>query len=118
MPGAFTDALERGLRYPVLLEHQSHKKIGSAIALTESDTGLHSMLRINTQKGLCAEVINGIKGGFLTGLSIGYRVQESSKNKKGHRLIHSVDLIEISVVAHPANTKCRITKHYALEDTD
>ena len=50
-----------------------------------------------------------IAAGAIDGLSIGYRARRSSRTSQG-RLLHELDLWEVSVVAFPMQRSARITQ--------
>jgi HK97 family phage prohead protease len=56
-----------------------------------------------------ARAVHGmIKGGLVSGLSIGFRTKSASKRGRG-RIISALDLVEVSVVRDPSHPRARIT---------
>lgn len=116
-PGAFVKTLgahkQAGTRPPMLLDHgmsAGGSVIGVWDALSEDGTGLYAKGRlIDTTAGNDAYV--AMKEGALTGMSIGYRATEfelRARPDDPKRRLKSVDLVELSVVAVPANPKARV----------
>jgi HK97 family phage prohead protease len=56
-----------------------------------------------------ARAVHGmIKGGLVSGLSIGFKTKASTRQGR-NRVISALDLFEISVVRNPAHPRARIT---------
>ncbi len=102
----------------MLLQHglgdevDSKMPIGVWSSIEEDDTGLacEGKLALKTQRG--AEVYELMKMKALNGLSIGYRTKDftlGAKTDKARRTLNAVDLIEVSPVTFPSNTKATIT---------
>ncbi|KQO06910.1 HK97 family phage prohead protease [Sphingomonas sp. Leaf242] len=111
-PGAFAKSLKSGAKPLMFLNHDMFSlPIGLWTDLAEDDFGLKVAGEfIDTQVG--RDTYLASKAGAITGLSIGYIPTEVSYGKIGSdepaRTIKSLDLIEISVVTIPANSKARI----------
>jgi HK97 family phage prohead protease len=112
-PGAFTDSLERhkaqGTSPVMLLHHDSSRPVGNWTQLHEREDGLHveGKLLMDVRDG--AEAYSLLKARALTGLSIGYRVEEKSEGADGVTVLEKVDLVEVSLVSFPANPNARVT---------
>lgn len=116
-PMAFAKSLEQYLKNPqVLLQHNHDKPIGvteeATIGVTE---GLKVKCRISINED---NVFDKIKNGVMRAFSIGFMVkayQWQTIEWKEIRVITELDLIEISVVAVPANPKCLFTMEKSLK---
>lgn len=113
-PGAFTDSIaaikRKGRPVPVLWQHRSSEPIGIYEDLDEDSTGLRvdGQLLIN-DVAQAKEAHALAKAGAVSGLSIGYYVEQSSYDEKtGVRTLQKLDLQEISLVTFPANDEARI----------
>lgn len=115
--GAFANSLrgfERNGRLPPLLwSHDMSMPIGRFLSMEENTNGLKVKGRINldTTKGADAHAL--MKAGDVNGLSIGFRVPENGftvDEKRNTRRLKEIELLEVSVVALPANDKAR-TQH-------
>lgn len=113
-PGAFTDSLReitaKGRKVPALWQHRSDQPIGIYDSLIETGTGLELKGRLLTKSvALAAEAFALMQAGAVTGLSIGYRVRESTRDEQtGVITLTKLDLLEISVVTFPANDLARV----------
>lgn len=104
MPGAFTKSLQR---YPpnrvrMLWQHRQDEPIGFWTALTEDGRGLKAegQIILDAPQGKAAHAL--LKSGAIDGMSIGYSVVRDELDKKsGSRLLHEVELREISIVTFP-----------------
>ena len=94
--GAFADAR---VPLPILIGHDARRRVGEVESLAEDKRGLRVIGRVD------APVTPGI------GLSFGYRVRAAAHG--AHRELKSLDLIEISLVAHPMQPLARV---HAVED--
>lgn len=113
-PGAFVESIEaikrKGRSVPVLWQHRSSEPIGVYDALSEDATGLrvagHLLIGDVSQ---ARETHALMKAGAVSGLSIGYFVEQSSYDEKtGLRTLQKLDLQEVSIVTFPANDEARV----------
>jgi len=95
----------------LLYQHDAKEPIGVFDEIIEDRKGLRvkGRLAMGTQKG--REVYELMKMGAIDGLSIGYRVSPKGamydeRGKK--RMLKEVDLMEISAVTFPMNTRARV----------
>ncbi len=95
----------------LLYQHDAKEPIGVFDEIIEDKKGLRvkGRLAMGTQKG--REVYELMKMGAIDGLSIGYRVSPKGamydeRGKK--RMLKEVDLMEISAVTFPMNTRARV----------
>lgn len=115
LAGAFADTMTRyrktGETPAMLWAHAQEQPIGKWRAMEEDSTGLfvEGALNLNTAKG--REAFEHIKAGDAGGLSIGFTTPEGGRQYVGEGVFHlsKVDVLEISVVAIPANPLARIT---------
>lgn len=114
MPGAFVPSLVRHKRagtYPLMLwSHRSDEPIGGWMDIAEDEKGLYVKGKIALDAGPTERrVYTHMKAGNIQGLSIGYReIDTEPSTPTTPRLLKEVDLLEVSVVAFPANTRARV----------
>ena len=115
-PGAFAKSLaahkSSGTAPLMLLEHgDAPLPIGVWEEMSEDGHGLQVKGRfLDTTMGV--DAWKAAKAGAITGLSIGYRPTEfelRSKPDDPRRTLKAVDLVEVSLVGMPANSKARTT---------
>src|ERR1035437_9422884 len=113
-PGAFKDSLavwhKSGRLPPLLWQHESLGPIGAWREMYEDSHGLYVKgdLFIN-DIALAKEAYKLLKENVVTGLSIGYRTQESHRDQKSVRVLTKLDLLEVSLVTFPANDLARVS---------
>lgn len=120
-PGAFTASLAQwraeGALPPLLWSHDPAEPVGRIVELREDATGLfvRGQFNLATQGGRDAHA--HVKAGDINGLSFGFRVSEggAQRNADGAIVLTAIDLLEVSVVAMPANRRARITGVKALQ---
>lgn len=120
MPGAFAKTVERSRAgdLPVMLwSHAQESPIGRWATIREDSKGLHveGQLNLNTDRG--REAYEHVKAGDAGGLSIGFTVKDGGREYAGDGVWHlkELDVLEISVVAIPANPSARIANVKSLE---
>lgn len=97
---------------PVLWEHVStdpRMQIGQIKSAEETDEGLkvHVALDLDTETGRAA--YKAVKSRRVKSLSIGYGIVRATKAADGAQELAELDLVEVSLVARPANTEATIT---------
>lgn len=111
--GAFAKSISKkgpkGIK--MLFNHKADEPIGVFEEMTEDNKGLKvkGRLALATQKG--KEVYELMKMGALDGLSIGYRVDKKGYDYEDNgkkRYLKEVDLMEVSAVTFPMNTRARV----------
>lgn len=113
--GAFSASLERWAakgRLPALLwQHNMSEPIGVYTEMREDDTGLYVKGRLLIDADPLAKRAHGhMKAGSLSGLSIGYMLDDYEYDKeKGIWILKAIDLWEVSLVTFPANDEARIS---------
>ncbi|MCH9754211.1 MAG: HK97 family phage prohead protease [Alphaproteobacteria bacterium] len=113
LPGAFKESVERfnsGKMIPILWQHIEDKPIGMVEKIEEDEYGLYISGRILNSIRYGREAIDLIKAQIICGFSIGYSVINSRIDYEANsRIIHKIDLWEISIVTFPANEETLIT---------
>jgi uncharacterized protein len=115
--GAFTSSLarwkEKGRLPAMLWQHQMSEPIGIYTEMREDEVGLYVKGRLLIEADPLAKRAHGhMKAGSLTGLSIGYMLEDGGyeyDKEKGIWLLKAIDLWEVSPVTFPANDEARIT---------
>ena len=110
-PGAFAASLmrrgARGVR--MLWQHDPARPLGVWLHLREDSRGLfaHGRLALGTRFG--REIAELLREGAVDGLSIGFRVRRASRDRvRRVRVLHSIDLWEISLVTFPMQPTARV----------
>ena len=111
-PGAFIESLTKGRRegshVKMLWNHDPMQPIGVWEDLAEDSKGLWGKGRLILEVPKARETHALMKAGAIGGLSIGYREQEADQDGNV-RVLKKLDLMEISPVTFPANTRAKIT---------
>jgi hypothetical protein len=100
--GAFAKALARADQVPLLWQHKADAVVGRIEHLSEDDRGLRVIAAVGDSRA--ARLLSN---GKLDGLSFGYRVHEA-KSAGGLRELVELDLVEVSLVAHPMQPRARV----------
>lgn len=120
-PTAFTDTIAKWKRtagtIPLLDSHQGDsvtRILGKLVEAKIQADGLWTRFQVvETPRG--DEVLSLVRGGYLDGLSIGYRVLKSieptteEQGRGAFRRLTQVGLHEVSLVAFPMNEGARVT---------
>lgn len=113
LPGAMKSTLAqayaRGILPAMLLEHSVDLYAGLWYAVEEQEDSLFVSGKVLADTEGGKQAIQGLYNRTLIGLSIGFEVM-SYYIKDGIRYIQELDLYEVSMVSHPANTQALITK--------
>ncbi len=108
--GAFRESLAK--RTPKLLwQHSMDEPLGVFTLVEERETGLFVKAKMPLEDTFVAgRVKPQIKIGSITSMSIGFFIVEATFNREDNiRMIHEVELFEISLVSIPANPQAVIT---------
>lgn len=112
VPGAFAKALQRRgrARIALLYQHEPARPIGIWTDLHEDQHGLwaEGQLALESHAGREAHAL--LKAGALTGLSIGFHAITAARRPGGGRMLHEIDLWEISLVTFPMLDAARVTQ--------
>lgn len=117
------DAVIASKELPIMLfGHDSHSvPIGKWVSLEKDEIGLKVTGQLNLNNAKAKEVFDAIKFGSLTGLSVGFSVNEDGYDVKDEDegfgfLIKNIErLYEISVVPLPADNFARIAECKSLD---
>lgn len=111
-PGAYAASVGRAggtdHRIRMLWQHDPSQPIGIWDELREDGKGLWVRGRILDSVARGREAAALIEAGAIDGLSIGYRILRSTRDRKGQRLLHELDLWEVSVVTFPMLPQARV----------
>jgi uncharacterized protein len=120
LPGAFAGSLAAhaaaGDMPKLLWQHDPNEPIGIWLEMREDDQGLYARGKLLTDVRRGAEALSLLRAGALSGLSIGYETIDSTNASADevrqsygydvadgtYRMLHEVDLWELSVVTFPA----------------
>lgn len=110
--GAFAASLEQhranGTRPLMLWAHDPTNPIGVWESFTEDNTGLKVEGRLVLDATAGRDAFALLKAGAVDGLSVGFRTVKAATIKGGRR-VEAVELIEVSLVARPAQGAARVT---------
>jgi HK97 family phage prohead protease len=110
--GAFAESLAAhaaaGTRPLMLRGHDPKVIVGTWRSVVEDDKGLRveGVLVLESRDGADAHALLLAKA--MDGLSIGFRTVKATP-ASGGRVVHAVDLIEVSLVGRPAQPLARVT---------
>ena len=105
-----------GRSVKMLWQHDPARPIGVWDEVREDKKGLWVKGRILADVQAGAEALALIQAGAIEGLSIGYRTIRAEKSQKGTRLLHEVDLWEVSLVTFPMLPEARVEAEAKAED--
>jgi HK97 family phage prohead protease len=100
--GAFARALQAAGEVPLLWQHKAGAVVGRIEHLSEDERGLRVIAALGDERAARL-----LQSGKVDGLSFGYRVREAKSAGPMRELIE-LDLIEVSLVAHPMQPKARV----------
>lgn len=108
MPGAFAKSLvkKRG-RIRLLFQHDPKEPVGIWETMAEDSHGLLVSGRLIDGVPRAEALRRLIENRALDGLSIGFRTVKASR-QGGSRLLHEIDLYEVSIVTFPMMEDARI----------
>src|SRR5690606_8292749 len=118
--GAFEKSLaawaEKGRLPAMLWQHQISEPIGVYTEMREDETGLYLKGRLLIEgDDLARRAHAHMKAGSLSGLSIGYVLDDCEYDKEKEAFIlKQIDLWEVSLVTFPANDEARISNVKSL----
>jgi HK97 family phage prohead protease len=118
--GAYSSSLvklnKRGSSVKMLWQHDPTTPIGIWDEVREDKKGLFVKGRLLTDVQAGREALALIKAGAIDGLSIGYRTVRAEKKSGGRRLLHELDLWEVSLVTFPMLPEARVADAADAED--
>ncbi|KUF11940.1 HK97 family phage prohead protease [Pseudoponticoccus marisrubri] len=110
--GAYARSLRRmideGRAVKMLWQHDPAQPIGLWDTVCEDARGLYVKGRLLDSVARGREAAALIAAGAIDGLSIGYRTVTAAKNDKGQRLLHELELWEVSLVTFPMLPSARV----------
>ncbi len=110
--GAYIGSLNRlkksGGKVKMLWQHDPMQPIGIWDEIREDKKGLYVSGRLLTEVQTGREASALLQAGAIDGLSIGYRTVRSEKTAKGGRLLHEIELWEVSLVTFPMLPQARV----------
>lgn len=122
VPGAFQKSLkawgDKGQLPAMLWQHNMNEPIGIYTEMREDDVGLYVKGRLLINDDPLAKRAHAhMKAGSITGLSIGYILNDYvwNKDKQAYEL-KEVDLWEVSLVTFPSNDEARIAEVKGMLD--
>ena len=108
LKGAFTDTLKE-IKPKLLYQHDPRKPVGVFDEVREDDKGLYVKGRLLLENSLAKDVYALIKGGAISGISIGYQTVKSRWDEENEvRYLEKVKLYEASIVTFPANESANV----------
>lgn len=118
--GAYQTSLERlhraGRRVKMLWQHDPSCPIGIWDEVREDSEGLWVKGRILADIQAGAEALTLLRAGAIEGLSIGYRTIRATKSAEAGRLLHEIDLWEVSLVTFPMLPEARVEPEAKAHD--
>ncbi len=110
--GAYQASLNRlaskGGTVKMLWQHDPTQPIGVWDEISEDQKGLYVKGRLLPDVEKAREAAALLAAGAIDGLSIGYRTKKAAKNNKGQRLLHELELWEVSLVTFPMLPEARV----------
>ena len=120
-PGAYGASLaalaKAGGSVKMLWQHDPARPIGVWDEVREDARGLYVKGRLLTEVQAGREALALLKAGAIDGLSIGYRTRRAEKAAAG-RLLHEVELWEVSLVTFPMLPQARVQASASDEEAD
>ena len=108
LPGAFAKSLVRRRgRIRLLFQHDPKEPVGTWETMAEDSHGLFVTGRLVPGVPRSDALRRLIESKALDGLSIGFRTVKASR-RDGKRLLHEIDLYEVSIVTFPMMEEARI----------
>lgn len=108
LPGAFAKSLaKRRGRIRLLFQHDPKEPVGTWESMGEDGHGLFVSGRLVPGVPRSDALRRLIENRALDGLSIGFRTVKASR-RDGNRLLHEIDLYEVSIVTFPMMEDARI----------
>ncbi|MBM7068040.1 HK97 family phage prohead protease [Actibacterium sp. 188UL27-1] len=110
--GAYQASLDRlgaaGIRVKMLWQHDPAQPIGVWDEVREDERGLYVKGRLLPEVARAREACALVEAGAIDGLSIGYRTKRAEKATGGARLLHELELWEVSLVTFPMLPEARV----------
>ena len=111
-PGAYRASLARlraeGRKVKMLWQHDPAQPIGVWDEVREDERGLLVKGRLLADVARGREAAALVAAGAIDGLSIGYRTKRAERDGAGRRLLHELELWEVSLVTFPMLPEARV----------
>ncbi|MBY6152545.1 HK97 family phage prohead protease [Vannielia litorea] len=111
--GAYARSLKamaaKGQPIRMLWQHDPREPIGIWDEVREDRRGLWVKGRLLKEVARAREAAALINAGAIDGLSIGYRTKRAEKDAQGRRLLHDLELWEVSLVTFPMLREARLS---------
>ncbi|SIN89114.1 hypothetical protein SAMN05444002_1287 [Vannielia litorea] len=111
--GAYARSLKamaaKGQAVKMLWQHDPREPIGIWDEVREDRRGLYVKGRLLKDVARAREAAALINAGAIDGLSIGYRTKRAEKDAQGRRLLHDLELWEVSLVTFPMLREARLS---------
>jgi HK97 family phage prohead protease len=118
--GAYKDCLQalsnQGRSVKMLWQHDPTKPIGVWDEIHEDGNGLFVKGRLLPEIQAGSEALALITAGAIDGLTIGDRTLRAEKSNKNGRLLHKLELWEVSLVTFPMLPQARVSPEGTAED--
>ncbi|HEY0274548.1 MAG TPA: HK97 family phage prohead protease [Paenirhodobacter sp.] len=111
-PGAYAASLAKlnaeGVSVKMLWQHDPTEPIGVWDVIREDARGLYVEGRLLPEVARAREAAALVGAGAIDGLSIGYRTVSATKDGSGRRVLHEIELWEVSLVTFPMQRTARV----------
>jgi len=111
-PGAYAASLQElkreGRKVKMLWQHDPAQPIGVWDEVREDRRGLFVRGRLLRDVARGREAAALVEAGAIDGLSIGYRTKRAARDGAGRRLLHELELWEVSLVTFPMLAEARV----------
>ncbi|MEM1428771.1 MAG: HK97 family phage prohead protease [Pseudomonadota bacterium] len=111
-PGAYSASLARlaadGRKVKMLWQHDPAIPIGVWDEVREDARGLLVKGRLLREVAQGREAATLVEAGAIDGLSIGYRTKRAERDGAGRRMLHELELWEVSLVTFPMLAEARV----------
>ncbi|MEM6618564.1 MAG: HK97 family phage prohead protease [Pseudomonadota bacterium] len=114
--GSLSRLAKAGRKVKMLWQHDPARPIGIWDDVREDAKGLWVKGRILADVQAGAEALALLKAGAIEGLSIGYRTERAEKAAGGGRMLHEIDLWEVSLVTFPMLPEARVETEAKAQD--
>ena len=120
--GAYAASLARlrtsGHAVKMLWQHDPAQPIGVWDEVREDARGLYVRGRLLLEVQAAREAHVLLQAGAIDGLSIGYRTLRAEKAANGQRLLHEIELWEVSLVTFPMLPQARVQAEASDPEAD
>lgn len=108
--GAFAKSIrQRADRVPLFRNHEHGVMLGSSRSWADGADGLTAVFGVRPGQ-LGDEVLEEVRGGWLPGLSVGFRALTRARGQDGVTEVREAQLAEVSLVTIPAYEGALVTR--------